>query len=203
MGEVTKSVKTVTNVSQYPNGSFGNYVKIFHPDVNMTSLYAHMFSEAYRGSGANGWTAPFVPNAGTKVKPAVAIGKVGQSGNTKGAHLHFTMYQGSGSSIDAHAFLKKKGVKMHNAYPLAEGGIVRATPGGIQVVIGEAGRDERVDPLNAHGQAEAGAWVARALEVLADDGDFEIRMENHIHSSMKPDIPVLAEKFSREIMFIR
>jgi hypothetical protein len=33
--------------------------------------------------------------------------------------------------------------------PLAEGGIVRATPGGIQATIGEGGRDEAVIPLDS------------------------------------------------------
>jgi hypothetical protein len=34
---------------------------------------------------------------------------------------------------------------------LADGGVVRATPGGVHAIIGEAGRNERVEPLDANG----------------------------------------------------
>lgn len=38
--------------------------------------------------------------------------------------------------------------------PLAEGGTVKATPGGMYAQIGEAGRDERVEPLDASGLSQ-------------------------------------------------
>lgn len=44
-----------------------------------------------------------------------------------------------------------KNVNIKRYSQLADGGIVRATPGGIHAVIGEAGRNERVEPLDPDG----------------------------------------------------
>ena len=50
-----------------------------------------------------------------------------------------------------------------NAAALAEGGIVRATPGGITAIIGEAGRNERVEPLDPNGLSERDKAMIRFL----------------------------------------
>lgn len=56
--------------------------------------------------------------------------------------------------------------------PLAEGGIVRATPGGIQATIGEGGRDEAVIPLDspdAQGRLGGGSTIIFNGPVLGDE----------------------------------
>ena len=50
--------------------------------------------------------------------------------------------------------MKARGVDMGPIYPhrfLAKGGVARATAGGILATIAEAGRDERVEPLDRDG----------------------------------------------------
>jgi hypothetical protein len=44
--------------------------------------------------------------------------------------------------------------RMNAAALMAEGGVVRATPGGVHAIIGEAGRNERVEPLDPSGLSE-------------------------------------------------
>lgn len=41
--------------------------------------------------------------------------------------------------------------RMNAAALLADGGVVKATPGGVAAIIGEAGRNERVEPLDPNG----------------------------------------------------
>lgn len=69
-------------------GGYGNYVIIQHNDGTY-SLYAHM----YAGS--------ITVKSGDSVKQGQVIGKVGSSGNSTGAHLHFEIRQGTNSSSSA------------------------------------------------------------------------------------------------------
>lgn len=66
-------------------GGYGNYVVIQHNDGTY-SLYAHL----YAGS--------ITVKSGDTVKQGQVIGKVGSSGNSTGAHLHFEIRAGSNSS---------------------------------------------------------------------------------------------------------
>ena len=52
---------------------------------------------------------------------------------------------------------------------LAEGGIVKATPGGIQATIGEGGRDEAVIPLDDDGGAAGGA-LGNNITIVVNGG---------------------------------
>ena len=61
------------------------------------------------------------------------LGRVGSTGNSSGPHLHVQASR-NGSYVNPAAYL-------------AGGGIVRATPGGVPVVIGEGRYDEAVVPL--------------------------------------------------------
>ena len=58
-----------------------------------------------------------------------------------GAHLHFEL-RPSGNTVTEMA---KRGVR------LAKGGVVRATPGGVMSMLAEAGKHERVEPLDSQG----------------------------------------------------
>lgn len=65
------------------------------------------------------------------------LGRVGSTGNSSGPHLH----------VQA----SRNGAYVNPAAYLAGGGIVRATPGGVPVVIGEGRYDEAVVPLKPGG----------------------------------------------------
>jgi len=61
-------------VSEFNNGGYGNLVVLQH-DNNIKTYYAHMSKRS-------------VP-AGTKVKAGQEVGRVGNTGASEGAHLHF------------------------------------------------------------------------------------------------------------------
>lgn len=65
--------------------------------------------------------------------------------------------KGVGSSLGNALGLGKKGLSLGTITPLANGGIVRATPGGILANIGEGGQDEVVMPLSKLGNF-GGGW---------------------------------------------
>jgi murein DD-endopeptidase MepM/ murein hydrolase activator NlpD len=121
-------------------GAYGNYVIVSHGSYD--SLYAHM-------RGFN----PFI-RAGSKVNAGTLLGYVGSTGYSSGPHLHFeirprnrkTPYFANQAYLeDPLAFLRAAGIK------LARGGVVNPSTGGTLAVIGEAGRRERVEPLDRQG----------------------------------------------------
>lgn len=65
-------------------GGYGNYVILQHSDGNYT-LYGHMYE--------NSITVKY----GDSVEQGQVIGKMGSSGNSTGAHLHFEVREGSNS----------------------------------------------------------------------------------------------------------
>lgn len=76
-------------------GGYGNYVIIQHSDGNY-SLYAHLHEN----------TITVV--AGDKVEQGQVIGKMGSSGNSTGAHLHFEIREGQNAhanTVDALAYV--------------------------------------------------------------------------------------------------
>ena len=62
------------------NSGFGNYVRIYHRQFNMTSGYAHMSSFSVR--------------KGDRVKGGQKIGSMGMTGTANGNHLHFNLAKG-------------------------------------------------------------------------------------------------------------
>ena len=62
------------------NGGYGISVMISHPD-GITTLYGHMSSTKV--------------SVGQTVSKGQVIGACGSTGNSTGAHIHFTMYKGS------------------------------------------------------------------------------------------------------------
>lgn len=106
--------------------SYGRYIVLSHAGGKQT-LYAHLDA--------------FKTKQGATVKTGDLIGLSGNSGGSRGPHLHFELKPGS-DTIRGMAAL---GVK------LASGGTVRATPGGVLALLAEGGRHERVEPLNSSG----------------------------------------------------
>ena len=61
------------------SASYGNYIKVEHPDGNL-SLYAHL--------------AKMSVKKGVAVKRGDALGVMGNTGNSSGAHLHLEIHKG-------------------------------------------------------------------------------------------------------------
>lgn len=70
--------KSVTDADMKCGGSYGNHVKIQDTKGNVT-IYAHMYKDS------------ITVNVGDTVSQGQVIGKVGSSGSSTGAHLHFTL----------------------------------------------------------------------------------------------------------------
>jgi murein DD-endopeptidase MepM/ murein hydrolase activator NlpD len=224
--------------------SYGKYFKINHYD-NTFSLYAHLSQRENISSGT------------TIVHAGQLLGKVGSTGNSTGAHLHFELYGGEfgtqpNATVDHMAmrgianigtrlrpsgapaggkggyrskippiqmlniggkkmfgYFLGKGISKRRGHslnagglriPLAEGGVIQATPGGIEVVIAEGGRDERITPLNYNLHSDAEEMVIYALKELVEEEN-DIFVTNNVHIPPRPTVKEIASRFSRELMY--
>jgi hypothetical protein len=79
---------------------------------------------------------------------------------------------------------------------LAEGGVVKATPGGTMARIGEAGRPERVEPLDPDGLSRRDKSMIRLLA-----GEKGAGMTINVYPSPGMDETELASIVSRQIAF--
>jgi hypothetical protein len=62
---------------------------------------------------------------------------------------------------------------------LAKGGVARATSGGVPAIIAEAGRDERVEPLDNEGMSKRDKAIMRAVAAAAGGkGSMTINVNN-------------------------
>lgn len=122
---------------------YGRFMRIGHAN-GVQTLYAHLGS--------------LTAKAGEIVKAGQKIGLSGNTGNVKGPgggyHLHFELLPG----LDTLKELRKRGVK------LAKGGVARATDGGIMSVIAEAGKAERVEPLDSDGFSKRDRAILDAIK---------------------------------------
>lgn len=82
------TVVTATK-SGAPNGGYGMYMEVDHGN-GFKTLYAHL-------SG-------FIASVGSTVKAGQAIGKSGNTGFSKGPHLHFTLFK-NGGHVDPSPYL--------------------------------------------------------------------------------------------------
>lgn len=89
-GEVIKTNNTCPTNGYYGNscgGGFGNYVYVKHSDGFVT-IYPHLAKDSQ------------VVKVGDQVSQGQDIGKIGNSGSSTGAHLHFEIRNESGTSVD-------------------------------------------------------------------------------------------------------
>lgn len=77
---------------------------------------------------------------------------------------------------------------------LAEGGVVRATPGGVAALIGEAGRSERIEPLDKDGLSQRDRAI---IAQLAGSGGATI----NVYPSAGMNERELADLVSRRLAF--
>ena len=140
--------------------SYGKYIEIAHAD-GTTSLYAHLDA--------------FLIKLGQRVAAGDIIARSGHSGGVRsstggdGSHLHFELKPGS----DTRAMMRIRGVA------LAKGGVARATSGGVPAIIAEAGRDERVEPLDNQGMSKRDRAILQAVSQAAGGkGSMTINVNN-------------------------
>lgn len=82
---------------------------------------------------------------------------------------------------------------------LARGGVVPATPGGMLALIGEGGRDERVEPLDSMGLSRRDRDI---INMLAGDRGSSKSVNINVYASPGMDEIEIANIVSREISFM-
>lgn len=150
----------VSKIADLGSTSYGKYIEIAHAD-GMTSLYAHLDA--------------ILVELGKRVSRGTIIGRSGHSGGVRsstggdGSHLHFELKPNS----NTFAAMRIRGVA------LAKGGVARATSGGVPAIIAEAGRDERVEPLDRDGMSKRDKAIIKAVSAAAGGkGSMTINVNN-------------------------
>lgn len=172
------SAGVVSSVIDKGAASYGKYIVLAHAN-GIKTLYAHLSS--------------FAVAVGKQVSSGSTIGYSGSTGNSTGPHLHFELTPSS----DTIAELRKRGVK------LAQGGVARATPGGVLSVIAEAGHNERVEPLDSEGMSKRDramlGMIQAAMESRGNVGGDNF----HVYPAPGMDEAALAAMVSRRVAWRR
>lgn len=106
----------VSRVDAWPNtGNYGYSIRVFHPQLGYTSIYAHL------DPGVS------VPPVGVSVVAGQVLGLCDSTGNSSAAHLHLGIKNGLGEFIDPLSVLTE-------AYHAA-GGAQQLPPLGASMVV--------------------------------------------------------------------
>jgi hypothetical protein len=198
------------------------------------SYYAHLREISKHGGqfgiGSHEWRVGDVVERDDKIALTGETGRatgnvdnVDAPGRPPGYNFHFRMRPNQGGYTGTLRAMKSKAINVaakewrwikdsktgewkfgQMGTYLAKGGTVRATPGGISAVIGEAGRDERVTPLDSGGRTPAeNELIDMVTQLLQKKGSGTVEVVNHIYPAPGMDERALAEQISREIMFAR
>jgi murein DD-endopeptidase MepM/ murein hydrolase activator NlpD len=97
IGTPVRSIGAGRVVSAEWEGAYGRKITVLHPDGTVT-WYAHL--------------SAFVVLPGAKVQAGDVIGRVGNTGNTTGPHLHLEVRPGDGPPVSPLPWLRAHGVRV-------------------------------------------------------------------------------------------
>jgi murein DD-endopeptidase MepM/ murein hydrolase activator NlpD len=166
----------VASVINLGNSSYGRYIVVSHAGGEST-LYAHLRSFAVR--------------MGQAVKTGQTLGYSDSTGNSTGPHLHFEV-KPSSSTVAAMA---AHGVR------LGSGGVVTASNSGTLALLAEAGRSERVTPLDQQGFTPAERAMLERLDASLNGGGGGDTY--NVHPAPGMDETALADKVVRRVSWTR
>jgi len=86
---------------------------------------------------------------------------------------------------------------------LARGGVVRATPGGVHAIIGEAGRNERVEPLDSNGLSNRDKAIIHELATKMGGSSGGAGQTFNVYPSPGMDEREIANLMSRRLAFMQ
>ena len=163
------------------HGRYGNHIFISHAH-GISTVYAHLASLAVR--------------AGQSVRTGQKLGMMGTTGHSTGVHLHFEV-RGDGWTDD---WLRRHGIR------LAKGGVIAPSATGTMALLAEAGKAERVTPLDRDGFTPAERKIIETLEVKMAGGSGGGGGGGdtfHIHPSERMDEARLADLVARRVAWKR
>jgi hypothetical protein len=180
----------ISTLANLGNTSYGRYIIISHASGWQT-LYGHMSRQTAK--------------LGQVVKPGQLIGYSGATGGVTGPHLHLEITKSPGSSYspDTHSEALRRGLLWPYRYggPWGEGGVMPATQGGVLGLIAEAGRAERITPLDREGFTPAEREILKRLDASLGEGGKGDTY--HVHPTPGMDETALADLVARRVAWNR
>ena len=161
--------------------SYGKYVQIQGHPGGQGSLYAHMQSVGVK--------------VGQRVVPGQILGLSDNTGRSTGPHLHFELRPQQNGNVLTD--MRRKGIYIG----MAHGGVVSPQGGGIMAMIGEAGKSERVTPLDREGFTPAERQMLATLEAKLGSGGGGDTYQ--IHPSSPINETALADLVARRVAWKR
>jgi murein DD-endopeptidase MepM/ murein hydrolase activator NlpD len=182
------SVGRITRAGSGPHWTYGNVVFISHAN-GLESRYAHLRRPVGR--------------VGSIVRTGQIIGISGGvpgepgAGRTTGAHLHFELNPNRyGYPAGAAKMLRSLGARF------ATGGVVKPTAGGLMALLGEAGKHERVEPLDRDGLSVRDRAIIEKLAGQYGGGNTVVRVyigDQELTDIVRTEIVDASERTARQI----
>jgi len=214
----TIPIKNITNPTGHMSWKGGEFTRLFVAHMQAAERYAKTSisviqggfrpSTSYSGSTHNGDAIDLQVNyALIRALRAAGIAAGDRTGlGNWGPHVHAVPGPGAGyGSPSARAqfadYVRRGGAKQSYRSPwgLARGGLVHATPGGILANIGEAGRNERVEPLALDGFSSRDRAIIDLIKTQIAAGGGQGGDTYKIYPSEGMDEQALAMKVSRRV----
>jgi murein DD-endopeptidase MepM/ murein hydrolase activator NlpD/phage-related protein len=191
MGTPVRALSGGTASVRFAAGrSYGNYIIVTHRD-GWKSLYAHL--------------SRTVVKSGATVRPGTLIAYSGNTGQVP-AHLHLELSKnpGSSGSTSTNAELVRRGIKYPYKYggSWAKGGVIgpQTDGSGVLALLAEAGKAERITPLDSEGFTPAERRMLEALENRVGGGGGDTF---HVHPSSQMNEAALADMIARRVAWKR
>lgn len=125
------------------SGRTGIGLLLAHAD-NLYTYYGHL--------------SRYIWGPGTNVLAGQKIGVQGNTGRSTGPHLHFETHSGGiGRTMNPKVFMQRYGIT------LAQGGVISPSAMGTLALLAEAGRKERVEPLDSRGLSARDYAIIKAI----------------------------------------
>jgi murein DD-endopeptidase MepM/ murein hydrolase activator NlpD len=156
----------VTRVGDDPG--YGRFVELTHAE-GLTSLYGHL--------------ERFAPGlaAGTAVKAGTAVGRLGSTGTSTGAHLHFEIHDRDGRPLNPVFFLGKSFARAGDL-PLSE---ARRVPHGVRVAYVSRIPRNKQALMEARLEPELAQAAPDSADTAQTPGATPVQRHGRVHTRLR------------------